>query len=152
MNPEELKALIKEVVKEVINESTSTPEKKEVKKVVKKRGRPKGSTNKKKESKKKSSDPYDFTITKKESEKNARQVKWSGTNDFEKMMEQAIAESSKEKGFDKINDSVEERTPRAREKYKTVDVVCVKCKKNYSVDPVYVKENYVCDDCIVKAS
>lgn len=156
MNPEELKVLIKEVVKEVINESTSNteekpkPKKQTVKKVAKKRGRPKGSKNKN-TTKKQTPDPYDFSINKKSSERNARQVKWSGENQFEKMMDIAAAEAKEEKGFDKINDKVE-RTPRAREPYKTVNVVCAKCKKDFNVDPIYVKERYICDDCIVRSS
>lgn len=152
MNPEELKALIKEVVKEIMNEpSSEKPKKQVVKKTTKKRGRPKGSKNKKPAAKNETPDPYDFSINKKNSERNARQVKWSGENQFEKMMDIAAAEAREEKGFDKINDKVE-RTPRAREPYKTVNIVCAKCKKDFNVDPIYVKERYICDDCIVRSS
>lgn len=153
MNPEELKALIKEVVVEVINETqpSPSPKKKTARKkatVKKKASTPKQKTTRKKKEVKK--DEFDFTVSRNENESNAKPVKWSGENKFDEMIDQMTAEATKEQGFDRINDNVE-RSPRTRPKYKTIDVTCDSCNKDFSINPIYkTKEKYTCDVCIAK--
>ena len=67
-------------------------------------------------------------------------------NKFEEMMSLDI---DKPEGYDKIDDSGP-RSPRARNDYSPVKMTCEECNKVFSVNPVFKKDNYVCDRCVGK--
>ena len=55
----------------------------------------------------------------------------------------------KPEGYDKINDDVS-RSPRTRSGYKSATMACNDCGKTLDVNPIFKKDNYVCDRCIGK--
>lgn len=67
-------------------------------------------------------------------------------NKFETMND-VIAEAERESGYDKINDNIKP-TSRSRKSYKTKTVKCIECSKSSDVNPVFAKENYICDNCL----
>lgn len=69
-------------------------------------------------------------------------------NKFEEMTG-LDAEVKRERGYDKINDNVKP-SQRTRERFKTVAAVCVDCGKNFDIHPTLLKENYVCDKCLIR--
>ena len=101
----------------------------------KKRGRPP-----KKKPKPKPKD--DFTVDKASTSRTPEFTH----NKFEEMMSLDI---DKPEGYDKIDDSGP-RSPRARNDYSPVKMTCEECNKVFSVNPVFKKDNYVCDRCVGK--
>lgn len=67
-------------------------------------------------------------------------------NKFE-LMSDAIAEAERESGYDKINDNVTP-TKRSRKTYSTKKVVCTECNRSFDVNPMFAKDNYICDKCL----
>jgi hypothetical protein len=52
--------------------------------------------------------------------------------------------------MDKITPKVK-LVPREREPSTKISIICSKCNHDYKVDPIHARENYVCDECIIKA-
>ena len=69
-----------------------------------------------------------------------------GKNKFEDMLDLHV---DRPEGYDKINDNVK-RTPRTRKGFETVDLFCISCNKTFQVNPIFKKNNYVCDRCVAK--
>ncbi len=88
----------------------------------------------------------DFTIDRKR--KSRKPVTSAGNNKFETMTE-IIAEAGRDNGYDKINDSVKP-SERTRRPFTNKRISCLECSKSVEVHPMFVKENYVCDNCIQK--
>lgn len=108
----------------------------------KKRGRPKGSTNKKKKTE--VSPNEDFTVN---SPKPKQTVQSSTENKFESMSG-IIEEAEREAGYDSIDDSVYKKSERTRRQYSTKSVTCLQCLNKFEVNPIFARDNYVCDACI----
>ena len=104
----------------------------ETKPVKKKRGRP---------PKKKAPPKEDFKVNK----STSKTPKFTH-NKFEEMMGLDV---DKPEGYDKINDDVS-RSPRTRSGYKSATMACNDCGKTLDVNPIFKKDNYVCDRCIGK--
>lgn len=51
--------------------------------------------------------------------------------------------------MDKVTPKVK-LVPREREPSVKINITCTKCNASESVDPVHSRENYVCQDCIIK--
>ena len=86
----------------------------------------------------------DFTVERKK--KKASPVVSKGKNKFDSMSD-AIAEAGQDKDFDKIDDNVKP-AERARKPFSERQVECTECNKSVKVHPMFIKENYVCDNCI----
>lgn len=41
------------------------------------------------------------------------------------------------------------KAPRERDPAHEVDLKCISCKKSFSVKPMHVRENFICDDCVL---
>ncbi len=87
-----------------------------------------------------------FTI--KGKRKKASPVVSNGKNKFESMHD-AIAEAGQDKNFDKIDDDIKP-VERTRRPFSEKAVKCSECNKSVKVHPMFIKENYVCDNCIQK--
>jgi len=109
------------------------PATEKTKPVKKKRGRPP----------KKKSEPLkqDFTVQQAESKTPV-----FAHNKFEEMMGLDV---DKPDGYDKINDDIT-RSPRTRGGYKPATMICNECGKSLDVNPIFKKDNYVCDRCVGK--
>lgn len=81
------------------------------------------------------------------SPKSKRAVKSSGQNKFESMAG-VLEEAEQEKGFNSIDDSKSPRTERKRREYQTKNVTCSQCNKSFDVNPMFARENYICDKCV----
>jgi hypothetical protein len=127
-----LSALREKLKKELEQEKKIEPKKKVAKKQIKKTVEVKKSD--------------DFTIDRKR--KSRKPVTSAGNNKFETMTE-IIAEAGRDNGFDKINDSVKP-SERTRRPFTNKRISCLECSKSVEVHPMFVKENYVCDNCIQK--
>lgn len=103
--------------------------------VKKKRGRP---PKKKQES----SEAGDFTM-KKAGTSRTPQVTH---NKFEQMIG---LEVDKPEGYDNIDDGGP-RSPRIRGEYESVKMICEECNKVFAVNPIFKKDNYICDRCVGK--
>ena len=88
----------------------------------------------------------DFTVERKK--KKASPVVSNGKNKFDSMRD-AIAEAGQDRDFNKIDDNVKP-TERARKPFSERQVECTECNKSVKVHPMFIKENYVCDNCIQK--
>lgn len=82
-----------------------------------------------------------------ESNKPSRKVVAKNTGNKFELMQDAIAEAGNENGYDKINDNVKP-SQRNRKSYSTKNVVCIDCNKSFDVNPLFAKENYICDNCL----
>lgn len=82
-----------------------------------------------------------------ESNKPSRKVVAKNTSNKFELMQDAIAEAGNESGYDKINDNVKP-SQRNRKSYSTKNVVCIDCNKSFDVNPLFAKENYICDNCL----
>mgnify|MGYP005831998743 CR=1 FL=1 len=102
--------------------------------VKKKRGRPK----KKKEPKV----DDEFILDKQNQSRNPVFVH----NKFEDMSDLDL---DKPNGYDKINDDTP-RTKRSRSSYNSVGVKCTECGKKQKINPMFKKNDYVCDRCVGK--
>jgi len=122
-----------EAAKDIVD--TNEEPVKESKPVKKKRGRP---PKKKPEIRQKE----DFTVNKRGQSKTPEFTH----NKFEEMMGLEI---DKPEGYDTIDDSGP-RSPRNRNEYQTVTMMCEGCNKKFDINPVFKKDNYVCDRCIGK--
>lgn len=89
----------------------------------------------------------DFTVERKKRGK-ASPVIPNGKNKFDSMHD-AIAEAGQDRDFDKIDDKVKP-TERTRRPFSERQVECIECNKSVKVHPMFIKENYVCDNCIQK--
>ena len=69
-----------------------------------------------------------------------------GKNKFEDILDLHV---DRPEGYDNINDNVK-RTPRTRKGFATVDMFCISCNKTFAVNPIFKKDNYVCDRCVAK--
>jgi hypothetical protein len=87
-----------------------------------------------------------FTV--KGKRKKATPVLSNGKNKFESMHE-AIAEAGQDKNFYKIDDNIKP-VERTRRPFSEREVECSECKKRVKVHPMFIKENYICDNCIQK--
>jgi hypothetical protein len=87
-----------------------------------------------------------FTV--KGKRKKASPVVSNGKNKFESMHD-AIAEAGQDKNFDKIDDDIKP-VERTRRPFSEKAVKCSECNKSVKVHPMFIKENYVCDNCIQK--
>ena len=67
-------------------------------------------------------------------------------NKFEEMLG---IEVDKPEGYDNIDDSGP-RSPRTRSGYQPAQMTCAECSKVVAVNPIFKKDNYVCDRCIGK--
>jgi len=81
------------------------------------------------------------------SSKPKRSVKSSGQNKFESMAG-VLEEAEQERGFNSIDDSNSPRVERKRREYQTKSVTCSQCNKSFDVNPMFARENYICDKCI----
>ena len=79
--------------------------------------------------------------------KPKRVVKSSVENKFDSMTG-ILEEAERERGFDSIDDSKSPRVERKRKEYKTRNVTCSQCNKSFDVNPMFARENYICDRCI----
>jgi hypothetical protein len=122
-----------QAAKSVVDNTDGATEK--PKPVKKKRGRP---AKKKSEPKQK-----DDFILKKE---NASKTPQFTHNKFEEMMGLDV---DKPEGYDKIDDSGP-RSPRTRGGYKPATMQCEECKRSVDVNPIFKKDNYICDRCVGK--
>ena len=86
----------------------------------------------------------DFTVERKK--KKTSPVVSNRKNKFDSMPD-AIAEAGQDKDFDKIDDNVKP-AERARKPFSERQVECIECNKPVKVHPMFIKENYVCDNCI----
>jgi DNA-directed RNA polymerase subunit RPC12/RpoP len=102
--------------------------------VKKKRGRPK--------KKKQPKIDDDFIIDK----QNQSRTPVFVHNKFEDMSDLEI---DKPDGYDKINDATP-RTKRSRSSYNAVEIKCSECGKKQKINPMFKKDNYVCDRCVGK--
>jgi hypothetical protein len=128
---ESVKSLV-QAAKDVVDNSDETTSEKP-KPVKKKRGRP---------PKKKVNTKNDFTVNKATTSKTPQFTH----NKFEEMMG---LEVDKPEGYDNIDDSGP-RSPRTRSEYNSATVVCEECKKDIQVNPIFKRDNYVCDRCVGK--
>jgi hypothetical protein len=112
--------------------------------VKRKRGRPKKAA-KAVEDNKVSTSPKRKQQNFQTKERKSRTPKFTH-NKFEEMMGLTI---DKEEGYDKINDNVA-RTPRSRKQYNPELITCNSCNKTFNVNPMFKKENYICDRCVAK--
>jgi len=87
-----------------------------------------------------------FTV--KGKRKKASPVVSNGKNKFESMHD-VIAEAGQDKNFDKIDDDIKP-VERTRRPFSEKAVKCSECNKSVKVHPMFIKENYVCDNCIQK--
>jgi hypothetical protein len=69
-------------------------------------------------------------------------------NKFEQMLD-VIHEAERESGYDKINDKIKP-TSRSRKAYANKSVICNECNKTFKVNPMFVRDNYICDRCLGK--
>lgn len=69
-------------------------------------------------------------------------------NKFEQMSD-VIHEAERESGYDKINDKIKP-TSRSRRAYADKSVTCTECNKTFKVNPMFVRDNYICDRCLGK--
>jgi len=122
-----------EAAKDIVDNNEEPVEKS--KPVKKKRGRP---PKKKSEPKQKE----DFIVEKRGRSKTPEFTH----NKFEEMMGLDV---DKPEGYDIIDDSGP-RSPRNRNEYQTVTMMCEGCNKKFDINPVFKKDNYVCDRCIGK--
>jgi len=120
---EELLLIVEEMTDE--KEEPSKPAKK-------KRGRPP----------KKTKQDSDFQV--KQQQQSRTPV--AGKNKFEDMLDLHV---DRPEGYDKIDDNVK-RTPRTRKGFETIDLFCISCNKTFPVNPIFKKDNYVCDRCVAK--
>ena len=128
---ESAKSLL-QAAKDVVDNSEAVVTEK-TKPVKKKRGRP--------PKKKTKPEPQeDFTVNKASISRTPEFTH----NKFEEMMSLDV---DKPEGYDKIDDSGP-RSPRARNDYSPVKMTCEECNKVFSVNPVFKKDNYVCDRCV----
>lgn len=88
----------------------------------------------------------DFTVERKK--KKASPVVSNGKNKFDSMPD-VIAEAGQDRDFNKIDDNVKP-TERARKPFSERQVECTECNKSVKVHPMFIKENYICDNCIQK--
>lgn len=111
----------------------------------------KETTKKKKEviktdSPKKIEEKTDFSVA---SNKPSRKISGENReNKFEQMFD-VVNEAERESGYEKINDKIEP-TARARKAYSDKSVTCGECNKTLKVNPIFVRDNYVCDRCLGK--
>jgi hypothetical protein len=130
---ESAKSLL-QAAKDVVD-NTDEPATEKPKPAKKKRGRP---------PKKKTEAPKqeDFSVKKQGPSKTPEFTH----NKFEEMMG---LEVDKPEGYDSIDDSGP-RSPRTRGGYKPASLVCQDCSRTFDVNPMFKKDNYVCDRCIGK--
>lgn len=67
-------------------------------------------------------------------------------NKFDSMQD-AIQEAGKEQYYDRIDDKVKP-SKRSRKAYSTKTVTCGECRATSEVNPVFARDNYVCDKCL----
>ena len=115
----------------IVEEMTDKEEEEPSKPAKKKRGRPP----------KKAKRDSDFQVKQTQS-----RTPVIGKNKFEDMLDLHV---DRPEGYDKINDNVK-RTPRTRKGFETVDLFCISCNKTFQVNPIFKKNNYVCDRCVAK--
>ena len=65
-------------------------------------------------------------------------------------MEDVISEAGRDNGLDQINDKQTNRKRNTRKKYKQVNVTCGSCSNTFQVNPMFARENYTCDGCLVR--
>jgi hypothetical protein len=69
-------------------------------------------------------------------------------NRFEQMTD-VIHEAERESGYDKINDKIKPSS-RQRKAYADKSVTCHECGNTSKVNPMFARENYICDRCLGK--
>ena len=132
------------LLKQMMSRLDSLENEKQAVKPKKKKGRPR---KKKVEEEPTPKAKDDFTIS---DTNRSRKVsdRVISENKFEEM-EDVIAEAGKDSGFDQIDDSKQTNRKRnTRKKYKQVDVTCGSCNNSFQVNPMFARENYICDGCI----
>lgn len=50
----------------------------------------------------------------------------------------------------KINDRAKPPVERSREPYRSTSVTCDRCRKTFEVNPLFAREDYRCDRCLVR--
>jgi hypothetical protein len=97
-------------------------------------------TEKKRTPKSASQKKADRVITQREPETSSANK--FNPNDF--------ADKVLDKNESRINDNVKPPVARSRKQYKPVSITCESCNKSFDVNPLFAREDYKCDRCLLK--
>lgn len=100
--------------------------------------------NGKKTKKKQTNDSKNFSV---DSDRPSRKISQRRRENKFETMQDVLIEAEKERGFDKIDDNIKP-TARARKQYTPKSVQCSECSSLNQVNPLFARENYICDKCI----